>query len=73
MQHGTGQALTDGGQKLAEAWSLLHPTTGTAQVIIDDRKLAKTQLLGPLCQCVLPLFAFQVIANLIGSGLSHET
>src|ERR1700730_6469795 len=70
-EHSPSYTLTDRCQQTTESGPFVRSTTRSPQVVIDDNDFGKAQLFRSICQSVLPLFAFHMVANLVRRGLPH--
>src|ERR1700732_4066168 len=70
-EHSPSYTLTDRCQQTTESGPFVRSTARSSQIVINDNNLGKTQLFRSICQSVLPLFAFHMVANLVRRGLPH--
>ena len=70
-EHGPSYTLTDRCQQTTESGPFVRSTARSSQIVINDNNFGKTQLLRSICQSILPLFAFHMVANLVRRGLPH--
>src|SRR5580700_1762042 len=70
-EHGPSYTPTDRCQQTTESGPFLRSTARSSQIIINDNNFGEAQLFRSICQSVLALFAFHMVANLVRRGLPH--
>src|SRR5260370_41807068 len=70
-EHSPSYTLTDRCQQTTESRPFVRSTARSSQIVVNDNNFGEAQLFRSICQSVLPLFAFHMVANLVRRGLPH--
>src|ERR1700689_2589187 len=70
-EHRPSHTLTDRCQQTTESGPFVRSGARSSQIVINDNDFGKAKLSRSICQSVLPLFAFHMVADLVRRGLPH--